>query len=265
VQLTVRTALWLLGGGFGGGLVNAFAGGGTLLTFPLLMAAGLEPRVANATNITALWPGVVSASWGYRREMVDHPLPLLRLCALTLVGGVCGAALLVATPSQVFARLAPYLIWFAALMLLAQEWRPRGARASGAGSEPEPGAESPKLSLGLGQALVWLAMGVYGGYFGAGVSIMMLAACTQMGVRNIHQANALKNLVGVPMNLIAVVLCAQHGLVRWPEALLTACGALVGGYLGAWYGRLQHPERVRRMVVVVGVLAGVRLYLHGGV
>ena len=241
-----------------GGAVNAVAGGGTLLTFPALLWAGQLEIVANATSTVALWPGALSSFWGYRSELRSSWGEMVALAVPSFLGGVAGALLLVGTSPATFAALVPYLILLATLLFLAQqplaEWQRR--RAAGNGTPDNPPAVEP------GQrptTIRWLAVlgfqflvGVYGGYFGAGIGILMLAAFGYLGFTNIHHMNALKNLNGMCINGIAAALFIVKGLVDWRVALLMAAGAIVGGYAGAGTARRVGQKAVRRAVVAIG-------------
>ena len=241
------------------GFVNAIAGGGTLLTFPALVAAGLTPLTANATSTVALLPGALSSMLGYRGELTG----LRRWAALfavpSLVGGIIGAVLLLRTPSDAFDRIVPWLVLGATALFLAQRPILRLVR----GSRPHPGddllsSRSPSMGLLAGQLLV----GIYGGYFGAGIGILMLAALGLMGFSNIHRMNGLKNWGGFCMNLVAAATFAMSGIVRWPVALAMAVGAVAGGYIGARAALSVPQEAVRTAVAAVGVLSGLWLLVR---
>jgi uncharacterized membrane protein YfcA len=246
----------LFGAAFLGGAVNAVAGGGTLLTFPALLWARQLEIVANATSTVALWPGALSSFWGYRAELQSRWSELVLLALPSFVGGVLGAVLLVRTDNAVFAAIVPWLILLATLLFLAQrplaEWQRRravrwngDALAASQQTTPSPGRWAAVLGF---QFLV----GVYGGYFGAGIGILMLAAFGYLGFTNIHHMNALKNLNGMCINGIAAALFIAKGLVDWRLALLMATGAIVGGYAGAGTARRVGQPAVRTAVIAIG-------------
>jgi uncharacterized protein len=242
------------------GFVNAIAGGGTLLTFPALVAAGLSPLHANATSTVALLPGALSSMWGYRRELTGARRWAALFAIPSLVGGVIGALLLLRTPSDAFDRIVPWLVLGATALFLAQRPLLRVVR----GARPHPGddlltASTPSTGLLAGQ----LAVGIYGGYFGAGIGILMLAALGLMGFSNIHRMNGLKNWGGFCMNLVAALTFAASGIVRWPVALAMAIGAVAGGYVGARAALRVSQEAVRTAVAVTGVLSGLWLLARG--
>ena len=240
-------------------MVNAIAGGGTLLTFPALVAAGLSPLSANATSTVALLPGALSSMLGYRDELAGVRRWAILFALPSLLGGAIGALLLLRTSSATFDRIVPWLVLGATALFLAQ--RPllhviRGAR-------PQRGddaltAERPSAALLAGQFVV----GVYGGYFGAGIGILMLAALGLMGFVNIHRMNGLKNWGGFCMNLVAAVTFASSGIVRWPVALGMALGSVAGGYVGARAALRVSQEAVRGAVATVGLLSGLWLLLR---
>jgi uncharacterized protein len=230
---------------FFAGVVNSIAGGGTLLTFPVLIWLGLDPKVANATSTVALWPGLFGGLFGYRREMNDSSVILIRLGAISVIGGGLGAWLLIVTPSPTFARLVPFLILFATILFMIQGPVNRWLRVP--------------ASSGQSTAMWWLgAMGfqffsaMYGGYFGAGNGILMLAAMGLLGLHDIHRANGIKNFLGVCINSVAVVAFSIMHLVSWPRSLLMAIAAALGGYFGARTARRAGRVFIRRAIVVIG-------------
>jgi uncharacterized protein len=231
------------------GAVNAVAGGGTLLTFPALIWAGQLEIVANATNTVALWPGALSSFWGYRSELRSSWGEMAVLAVPSFLGGVLGAVLLLRTSNATFAAIVPYLILLATLLFLMQrpltEWQ-RRRRPSG------EQAERPSTIRWLAVLAFQFLVGVYGGYFGAGIGILMLAAFGYLGFTNIHHMNALKNLNGMCINGIAAVLFMVKGLVDWRLALLMAAGAIIGGYAGAGTARRVGQRAVRRAVIAIG-------------
>jgi uncharacterized membrane protein YfcA len=240
-------------------MVNAIAGGGTLLTFPALVAAGLSPLSANATSTVALLPGALSSMLGYRDELAGVRRWAILFALPSLLGGVLGALLLLRTSSAVFDRIVPWLVLGATALFLTQRPLLRLIR----GSREHPGddaltARRPSAALLAGQFVV----GVYGGYFGAGIGILMLAALGLMGFVNIHRMNGLKNWGGFCMNLVAAATFASSGIVRWPVALGMAVGSVVGGYVGARAALRVSQEAVRGAVAAVGLLSGLWLLLR---
>lgn len=239
--------LLLLAGAFAAGTVNSIAGGGTLITFPLLIWLGLDSKVANATSTVALWPGLFGGVYGYRRELENSSPILFRLGLTSVVGGALGAWLLIVTPSQTFARQVPFLILFATVLFMAQGRINQWLRV-------QPVAAKPEASWWLVGIASQFFSSIYGGYFGAGNGIVMLAVLGLLGLYNIHQANGIKNFLGICINSIAVLSFAISGLISWPEALLMAGSALLGGYFGARIAVRVGQRWVRRGIVVVGLI-----------
>jgi uncharacterized membrane protein YfcA len=242
--------LALVAAGAGAGAMNALAGGGTILTFPALVLWGLPPTVANATSTVALLPGAAASLAGYRREVGAHRAWLSTLALPSVAGGAAGALLLLATPERLFARLAPWLILFATLLFFAQ------SLAAG-----ERDAESPAVPRRrFGAWLAQLGVAVYGGYFGAGIGILMLAILGALGLRDIHAMNGLKNFFGICINAVAAAIFLAGDRVDYPAAAMTLAGAVLGGYAGARFGRRIGQRRARAAVVAVGVVLAVLLF-----
>lgn len=239
-----------------GGIVNAIAGGGTLLTFPSLIAAGLTPLAANATSTVALLPGALSSMLGYRTELAGSRRWALLFALPSLAGGGLGAYLLLTTSPAAFERIVPWLVLGATSLFLLQRPLLRWIRG-GAAERPDETLtrEGPAIGLLVGQ----FAVGIYGGYFGAGIGILMLAALGLMGFTNIHRMNGLKNWGGFCMNAIAALGFSFSGLVDWPVALVMAAGSVIGGYVGARAAQRVSQEMVRRAVVLVGASSGLWL------
>ena len=219
------------------GAINAIAGGGTLLTFPALLAAGMPPVTANATSSVALVPGSLAAWWGYRGVERDRRTVIARLVP-SLVGGGAGAALALYAGDAVFGQLVPWLVLTATLLFALQQWL----------------TTTTARTVGL-PAVVALQLGiaVYGGFFGAGMGILMLAGQGLLGVADIHLANSRKNLCAVAINGVATATFVLDGRVAWRPALIMAAAAIAGGYLGARLARRVPRVWVRRAVVVIGL------------
>ena len=243
-------ALLLLAAAFVAGMINSVAGGGTLLTFPALIWLGLDPKIANATSTVALWPGLVGGLFGFRREMGETRSLLWRLGLTSVAGGAVGGVLLILTPSQTFARLVPFLILFATVLFMLQE---PISRWVGIGRLSPDGARG---GWWAGAIMFQFASAVYGGYFGAGNGILMLAALGLLGITDIHRANGLKNFLGLALNIAAIAAFAVSGLVYWPYAIIMAAGAVTGGYFGASAARRLGRTFVRRAVVAIGFAIG---------
>jgi uncharacterized membrane protein YfcA len=240
---------------FAAGIINAVAGGGTLLSFPALMWMGVPPVVANATSTVAIWPGSFSGAIGFRRDLASLPRWLWWLIVPSLVGGICGAVLLLRTPEKTFEQIVPLLILAATLLLAAQEMISRRVKLfSEAHARPTPGWV-------LFAVLFQLLVSIYGGYFGAGMGILMLAALGLMGLRDLHQMNGLKNVLAICINGVAAIYFIAHGAVVWTDVLLMAVSSILGGFAGARLAHKLGRKFVRRTVVIIGLTMTVALFL----
>ncbi len=241
-----------------GAAMNAVAGGGTLITFPALVALGVPPITANATSTVALWPGTMASMWGYRGELSGARRWAIAFAVPSLLGGIVGALLLLRTPERGFAMIVPWLILGATALFIAQQ--PLLKRFAAAADRPSIHGPDGALRAPNGSFLVYqFAVSVYGGYFGAGAGILMLAALGLMGLTNIHQMNGLKNWGGGVMNLVAVVIFAVSGIVDWPIALSMAIGAAIGGIGGSLLAQRVGQTWVRRIIVAIGLGSGVAM------
>jgi uncharacterized membrane protein YfcA len=232
---------------FAAGAINSIAGGGTLITFPVLIWLGLDPKVANATSTVALWPGLFGGLFGYRRELENSSPILIRLGLTSIIGGAVGAWLLIWTPSPVFAYLVPFLILFATVLFMFQGVINKRLRLGSLEG-------NPTRLWWTGAIVFQFFSSMYGGYFGAGNGILMLAAMGLLGLNELHRANGIKNFLGICINSIAVVSFGLAGLVVWQDALVMACGALAGGYFGASMAMRIGQTWVRRGVIVIGLI-----------
>jgi uncharacterized protein len=240
-----------------GSAMNSIAGGGTLVTFPALLALGIPPLVANATSTVALWPGALASMLGYRGELVGARGWAARFAVPSVCGGLAGAALLLVTPEERFEQLVPLLILGATALFAAQTPILRFVRGRSPSVSPANGLVPPSASLLAWQFLV----SVYGGYFGAGMGILMLAALGLAGLTNIHQMNGLKNWGGLCANLTAASAFAISGIVSWPVALTMAVGALAGGYGGSRLAQRVPQIWVRRAIAAIGFGSGLWMLL----
>jgi uncharacterized membrane protein YfcA len=229
--------------GFVASAINAFAFGGSLVSFPTLIWLGLPPIVANATNTAAVWPGSLGAVWGYRRELRETSPQVYWLIVPSIAGALAGAVLLRITPADVFDRLVPLLILFATLLFAVQDRVQRMLNL----------APEHRGSLWFTAAVVFqFFVSVYGGYFGAGMGILMLAALSVLGHEDIHQMNGIKNLLAVFINAVAAGYFLLAGMVRAPDALVMAMGATIGGVAAAGVARRMGRRAVRRAVIAIG-------------
>ena len=228
------------------GVVNAIAGGGSLISFPAAVAFGLSPLVANATNAVALTPGSIASAFAYRRELSRDRAALRVLLPPAFLGGLVGSILLLVTPQAVFDTIVPFLVLFATGLLLRQNLRRRPAAEAGPG-----GGWVLPSNTGVAVALQFF-VGVYGGYFGAGMGIMMLAILERLGGVDIHGMNGIKSVLAAAINAIAAVAFVIAHAVDYRVALIMAVGAVLGGALGASGARRVKPVYVRWGVVAIG-------------
>ena len=226
------------------GALNSVAGGGSFITFPALLLVGLPPINANATNNTGTWVGYLSSLYAYRNDRAVRWRELLVLVSISLAGGVIGSLLLIKTPQTVFSRLVPYLL-LAATILFAFGPSLKKLQAHAAGAP-----RSPATLFAL--RVLQLAITIYGGFFGGGVGILLLALFGLMGMEDIHAMNALKTILSTCINGIAMVTFVISGAVFWPQAALMSAGTLLGGYWGVYYVKKLDPKLVRRFVISVG-------------
>jgi uncharacterized membrane protein YfcA len=233
------------------GAINAVAGGGTLVTFPTLVWLGVPSIDANATNTVSLWPGSLGSVWGYRRELRGVDRGVFLLVVPSIAGGLIGAVLLTLTPTETFDRLVPFLILFATALFMAQDPIQRHFNLSGAHHTGSPW-RSWTMAFQFGVA-------IYGGYFGAGIGILMLAALTLMGHTDIHRMNGVKNLLATAINGTAAIYFVFQTAVRWDDVGVMAVGSIVGGIGGAGLARRMGRKNVRRLVILIGLGSAVSL------
>lgn len=246
-----------------GGAVNSIAGGGTLLTFPALVGLGIPALVANATSTVALWPGAVASMWGYRDLLVGMRSWVTRFAVPSVLGGLIGAALLIKTPAARFDEIVPWLVFSATVLFMVQ--KPMAERLRRRNERHMIGAagddhESDRAVEPSGKLLAYqFGVAVYGGYFGAGIGILMLAALGFMGFRNIHRMNGLKNWGGLCANAIAAAAFGLSGLVSWPVAAAMAVGATAGGYGGSRLAQRVSQARIRQAIIMIGLASSLWL------
>src|ERR1039457_2763524 len=236
------------------GTINSVAGGGTLVSFPALIWLGLNSVQANATSTVAIWPGSLGGMWGYRRELRTADAKMLALVAPSLIGGITGALLLHWTRPELFDKLVPFLILFATLLFMVQDPIQRRLKTEG-------GPRHKSASWLMGAMFFQLFVALYGGYFGAGVGILMLAALSILGLTDIHQMNGLKNFFALCINGVAALYFMFEHMVQWPYVLIMAAGAIAGGYGGAGLARRIGRTAVRRLVVGIGFAMAVSLFV----
>lgn len=244
----------LLVAAFGAGALNAVAGGGSFLTLPALVFAGLPPVLANATGTVALLPGYISGAWGFREDLKAPPgLTLVRLAVLSLAGGAAGATLLLVTDDATFRVLVPWLLLAATVLFAIGPMILRRAQARSGSSKS---ASTSRASIGV------LLVAIYGGYFNGGLGILLLALFGLLGQSNLHAANGSKNVVSALLTAIAVVIYAIGGLVAWPQALVMMIAATAGGYFGARAARRIPAPVLRAGIVATGLLMALVFFMR---
>lgn len=235
-------ALWLLTGGaaFAAGVLNAIAGGGSFLTFPALVFAGVPPLAANATSAMAVSPGYLGSTWGFRSELKALPKSLLRKeVTIAALGGLIGGGLLLVTPAKVFSGLVPWLLLVATALFAAGPWLAKGNSGQG-----QPAWRLPGLML----------VAVYGGYFNGGLGILLMALYTLTGESRLNTVNALKNLNSFVLSLLSVLAFALAGAIVWPQAIWMMVLATAGGWVGARLAKRLPVRWVRWMVIATGLV-----------
>ena len=236
------------------GAINSVAGGGSLISFPSLLGFGVPSIPANATNTAALWPGSLSSAFAYSKDTEIYRDLMLPLVTPSIIGGLLGAFALVVTPPELFNEIVPFLVLFATLLFA---FRDQINRLFNLG-----GGEERVTALGrVWGFLFQLFVATYGGYFGAGMGILMLGSLSVMGLRDIHRMNGLKTILGTFINVIAFIFFAIKGLVVWNLAVLMAIGAIIGGYVGARMAKRVDQRYIRAFVITVGAVVSVWLFL----
>jgi uncharacterized membrane protein YfcA len=247
--LGAATAAFLAGG------INSVAGGGTLVSFPTLVWLGLPPITASATSTVAIWPGSLGSIWGFRTELGQTERRLRMLCISSLAGGGIGALLFRSTPAKVFEHLVPFLIFFATVLFTIQGPVQNMLRQrSGKGGKVE---FSMPVAL-----LLNLLVAIYGGYFGAGMSIMMLSSLSILGMTDILQMNALTSLFSLCVNGVAAIVFISTAMVDWRYVIPMAIAAMIGGYGAAGVARRIGRVAVRRFVIGVGFAMSLLLFVR---
>ena len=248
-------AIGLLAAAFAAGAINAVAGGGSLITFPALLAAGYPSKTANVTNTVALWPGYVGGSLGYREELRGQASRLVQLAVPNIAGALAGSAILLATPESAFDVVVPFLILFACLLMAMQD------RIS-VYTEQHRAAFADSGRMPLPVLASMFLLGMYGAYFGAALGIMTLAVFMILLSDNIQRLNALKGMSSLIINAVAVLWFAAFGPVEWAPAAVMAVGAVAGGYLGVGVARRLGREPLRIVVIGYGLIVAAVLFVQ---
>ena len=234
----------LLAAAFVGGAINSVAGGGSFLTFPALLFAGVPAIPANATNNTAMWLGVIASARGYREEIRAYRAVIVPAIAVSVIGSAGGAVLLLHTPPKIFEHMIPWLLLFATAVFAISPLITK--------------AHEPKAIHSPWQLAAQFLVSIYGGYFGAGMGIMMLAILTFSALPNMNAMNGVKNVLSIMINGIAVVPFLIAGVINWPVALFMALFSMAGGYFGARFFR-RVPSNITRIIVLC-IGAGMSAY-----
>jgi uncharacterized protein len=244
-------AIAILAAGLAAGTINTIVGSGSLITFPTLLAFGYSPVLANVSNTVGLVPGSLSGAVGYRRELTGQRGRVIRLGLAAAVGGLTGALLLLVLPATTFQQVVPILILGSVALIAIQ---PRLSRAMG--DRRVAGAEHT-----VPLVITLYLTGIYGGYFGAGQGVIMMALLGVFLPDDLQRLNGLKNVLAVLINGVAAILFILLSPIAWPAAILLAIGAIVGGQVGAVVGRRLPANVLRVAIIVVGTVVGVRLLL----
>lgn len=236
--------LFLFAAGLFGGVLNSIAGGGSFITFPALLFVGVAPISANASNTFASCAGYLSGVYAFRKDLYAHRAELPRLMLISLIGGIAGAWLLLHTPESLFREAIPWLLLFATIIFIFGEKLNRGLKQVASHYRH---ASSLKNLLRL---LVLLGVCIYGGFFNAGLGIIILSYLALAGYSNINTMNGLKLMVSSTVSLIAIALFIYHDAIAWYEASIVLLGALVGGYVAARVSRKLPQKQVRAFVIL---------------
>jgi uncharacterized protein len=242
--LNFQRAIILLVSGALGGALNSVAGGGSFVSFPALLFVGVPPIPANATNTIALWLGAAASGGAYRERLNIPRRVLIPLISASLIGGLGGAVLLLKTSAHTFLQVLPWLTLGATLLFVFAK-KIAGNRGSSIGHEATQSAIA-------GGTIFQFLVAIYGGYFGGGMGIVMLAMLAMLGMNDIHDMNALKSVMGFVINGVAVVAFIVAGAIYWREGLLSILGAVAGGYFGAHYALKLPQAWVRAFVILSG-------------
>jgi len=239
---------------FVAGAINAVAGGGSLVSFPALVAVGYPAKVANITNTVALWPGYIGGSFGYAAQLSGQRRRVLVLTIPSILGAIVGSAILLATPESSFEAIVPFLILFAAALMALQ------TRLGAWVARHRPERKHTDANVEVLVAVFVLA--IYGAYFGAGLGIITLAVLGILLPDDLHRSNALKGLLSAIINAAAVVYFAFSGLVEWAPAAVMAVAALAGGYYGVGAARKLSPKYLRAVVIAYAVVVAVVIFVR---
>lgn len=248
--MTLSDGILLFFAALAAGVQNSIAGGGTFFSFPALIFSGVPPIQANATSTIALWPGLLASTGAYRKKLPRNARILAPLCLVSALGGYLGARLLLHTPQRTFMRLIPFLFLGATLLFAF------GKRKTGDSIHTE-GTARVQWKAMAGVTVIQFVIAVYGGFFGGGIGILMLAFLTFLPLGDIHSTNALKTVLAAMINLVAVITFIVARIVYWPQATVMLVGAAIGGYGGAHFAQKLNPAHVRTFIVCVGLVMSI--------
>ncbi len=232
------------------GVINAVAGGGTLVTFPVLVLFGMNPVIANATSTLSLAVGTAGSVYGFRERLQEVKPWLATFIPVSLLGGWLGSFLLTHGSEAIFSKLVPYLVLFSTLLFILQGVLTRN-NAVASNDDPIPKARKSHLIIAI---IFQFLVSMYGGYFGAGIGILMLASLGFMGFSDIHRMNTLKTVLGSLINLIAAIWFTLSGLINWPHMVLMTLGAVFGYYMGSTYSQRLSQKMGRHVIMVIGLM-----------
>jgi len=256
-KLGIIDILVIVVAGFLAGAVNSVAGGGTFFSFPALLAVGVPPVIANASNAVALWPGSLAGAWAFRRELRRFLPSLPLLSVIAFVGGLAGGLLLLRTSNNRFSSLVPWLLLLATLLFAFSGPLSSGMRAllrrAHEHRQARPGPPAARR-FGIGGYSFQAVVSVYGGFFGAGMGILMIASLAIQGFEDLNEINALKNWLSAVIYSVAVATFVLADAVSWPHTLVMLVAATVGGYLGAAWARRIPALWLRRFIIGFGAL-----------
>lgn len=246
--------LLLLSAGIAGGMINAIAGGGGIIMYPALLASGLPPIIANATSSLVVWPGSLTSAYGYRKELRKVPRAYLWLALPCLVGSIIGSVILVNTEPHVFEQLAPWLVLSAVILLATQSRLHRWLSS-----------QSKKRKIHWhALPIIYVAvfpLAVYGGFFGVGFGLMMLALLGFSTLQNVHQMNGVKNLCGVIMAVVATIYFTRAGLISYESGIIMAAGTAIGGTIGSCLAQKVSAHLVHNLIVLFGTIIVIILFM----
>ncbi|MEO9255123.1 MAG: sulfite exporter TauE/SafE family protein [Tepidiformaceae bacterium] len=255
VRMDLLTGTGLLVAAFIAGAINSVAGGGSLVSFPALIAAGYATKTANVTNTVALWPGYIGGSYGYRGELQRQRRRIIALAVPSIAGGLLGSAILLYTPDSAFDAIVPFLILFACAVMALQDRLSAFAASHRLQSQHD---DHVPVSL----LVATFALSLYGGYFGAGLGILLFAGLAILLPDDIQHTNALKGLLSALINAVALISFVAFGPVRWLPAVVMAVGALAGGYLGVGVARKLGKRWLRLAVISYGLIVAIVLLVR---